>query len=132
MLVQGRSKKSLTVDIVLDSANGFSPAYLCFRNAGISAELMFANDPDDIVWTCAKPFTITFVQVVNGQKQPLGSSPFSNWSSGQMGSVSANGENVLSGNVDRVKKGGAGRAWSYKIDVPGTPKPLDPMIIIET
>jgi hypothetical protein len=95
---------------------------------------MFANDPDDVVWVCERPFTITFVHVVNGQKQPLGSSPFDDagWSTGQMSSVLSNGENTISGRVGKVKKGGSGKVWSYKIDVPGTPVPLDPKIIIET
>jgi hypothetical protein len=129
---QSRIKKNLVIEIVLDADDSFNPKYLCFRNAGIDADRMFARGQDEIVWACERAFTIEFVRVVGGEKVPLGSAPFEGWTSGSRASTNAGGENTVAGSIDSVKKGGSGKVWNYKITVEGAPVPLDPQIIIET
>ena len=134
MEFQSRVTKSLLIEVVLDANNRNNPVFLCLRNAGIDADRMFASDPDEIMWVCKQPFTVTFVQVMSDGKRPLGSSPFKDWDSGQKSSTRADGTNpeqVVYGKIEKDKKGGSGRVWNYMITVEGAPDPLDPMIIID-
>jgi len=119
-----RDPKELTLDVVLDEEDNWRPKYLCKRNAGWNADVIFLGGDDEVTWVLDRAFSVKFTSPPT--------TPFANWTGNEKAATKIGDEWSVSGKVSRSKdkKGGPGKRYKYAIVMPDGVQ-LDPAIIID-
>jgi hypothetical protein len=119
-----RERKELTLEVVLDEQDNWKPKYLCKRNAGLNADVVFLGEDDEVVWVLDRPFKVKFTNPAE--------SPFDGWTDNQKEAIQTGDEWSVSGKVSKSKgkRGGSGKSYKYAIVMPSGLE-LDPMIIMD-
>jgi hypothetical protein len=119
-----RDPKRLTLDVVLDEEDAWRPKYLCKRNAGWNADVIFLGGDDEVTWVLDRAFSVKFTNPAT--------TPFEDWIGNEKAATRIGDEWAASGKVSKSKdkKGGPGKRYKYAIVMPDGLQ-FDPAIIMD-